>query len=56
MLSNLFIQLTKLSPIYFPNNRSQSRPLDSLNPNSVDNKYASSSKESVYKPISELKL
>ncbi len=56
MFSNLPIQLTKLSPIYSPNNRSQSRPLDNLNPNPVDSKYASSSEESVYKPISEPEL
>src|SRR6266511_4024824 len=41
--SNLSIQLIKLSPTYSLNNRFQSRPLDSLNSNSVDSK-----------PISEL--
>src|SRR6266511_5054224 len=54
--SNLPIQLTKLSPIYSLNNRSQSRPLDNLNPNPVDSKYASSSEKSVYKPIPKPKL
>ncbi len=38
MPSNLPIQPTKPSPIYSPNNRFQSRPLDSLNPNPVDSK------------------
>src|SRR6266536_4661495 len=38
MPSNLPIQPTKPSPIYSPNNRSQSRSLDSLNPNPVDSK------------------
>ncbi len=56
IFSNLFIQLIKPSLIYSPNNRSQSRPLDSLNSNPVDSKYASNSEESVYKPISELEL
>ena len=56
MPSNLSIQLTKSSPTYSPNNRSQSRPLDSLNPNPVNNKYASNSEESVYKLTPELKL
>ncbi len=56
MPSNLFIQLIKLSPIYSPNNRSQSRPLDNLNSNPVDSKYASNNEESVYKPTSKLEL
>src|SRR6266511_3770172 len=56
MPSNLSIQPTKPSPTYSPNNRSQSRPLDNLNPNSVGNKYASSSKESVYNSIPKLEL
>ncbi len=45
MPSNLPIQPTKPFFKYFLNNRSQSRPLDNLNPNPVDNKYASSSKK-----------
>ncbi len=56
MSNNLHIQPLKLSFKYFPNNRSQSRPLDNLNPNPVDSKYVSSSKESVYKPTSKLEL
>ncbi len=56
MFSNLFIQLIKSFSIYSPNNRSQNRPLDSLNPNLIDSKYASSSEESVYKPIPKPKL
>ncbi len=54
--NNSYIQLLKLSSKYFLNNRSQSRPFDSLNPNPVDSKYVSSSEESVYKltPKSEL--
>ncbi len=45
MPNNLPIQPTKSSPIYSSNNRSQSRLLDSLNPNPIDNK-----------PISKLEL
>ncbi len=56
ILSNLPIQSTKSSFKYPPNNRSQNRPLESLNPNPVDNKYASSNKESVYKPTPEPEL
>ncbi len=51
MPNNSHIQSLKLSSKYFSNNRSQSRPFNSLNPNPVDSKYVSSSKESVYKPI-----
>src|SRR6266498_2380565 len=36
--NNLYIQSSKSSSKYSPNNRSQSRPLDSLNPNPVDSK------------------
>ncbi len=56
MPSNLPIQLSKLFSKYTPNNRSQNRPLESLNPNPVDSKYASSSEESVYKPTPESDL
>ncbi len=56
MPSNLPIQLTKPSPTYSFNNRSQSRPLNSLNPNPVDSKYISNSEKNVYKPISKPKL
>ncbi len=51
MPNNLYIQLSKSFSKYFLNNRSQSRPLNSLNPNPVDSKYASNSEESVYKLI-----
>src|SRR6266511_3992472 len=51
--NNSYIQPPKSSSKYFFNNRSQSRPLDNLNPNPVDSKYVSNSEESVYKPISE---
>ncbi len=56
MFNNLYIQPSKSSFKYSPNNRFQSRPLDNLNPNPVDNKYANNNKESVYKSISKLKL
>ncbi len=56
MFNNLYIQLLKSSFKYFSNNRSQSRPLDNLNPNPVDSKYASNNEENVYKPISKLEL
>ncbi len=56
MSNNLYIQLLKSSFKYFFNNRPQSRSLDSLNPNPVDNKYANNSKESVYKPTPEPEL
>ncbi len=54
--NNLHIQLSKSSFKYSFNNRSQSRPFDSLNPNPVDNKYASSSEESVYEPTPKPEL
>ncbi len=56
MSSNLPIQLIKSFFKYSPNNRSQSRPLDNLNPNPVNSKYASSSEESVYKPTPKPEL
>ena len=56
MFNNLYIQPSKSSFKYSPNNRFQSRPLDNLNLNPVDNKYANNNKESVYKSISKLKL
>ncbi len=56
MPSNLPIQSTKSSSKYSPNNRSQNRPLENLNPNPVNNKYANSNKESVYKPTPKSKL
>ncbi len=54
--SNLPIQLTKSASKYPFNNRSQNRPLESLNPNPVDSKYASSNEESVYKPTPKPEL
>ena len=56
ILNNLFIQLIKSSSKYPPNNRSQNRPFENLNPNPVDSKYASSNKENVYKPTSKPEL
>src|SRR6266498_639630 len=54
--NNLPIQPIKSSSKYLPNNRSQNRPLESLNPNPIDNKYASNSEESVYKPTPKPEL
>ncbi len=56
MPSNLHIQLLKSSSKYFLNNRPQSRPLDNLNPNPVDSKYANNSEENVYKPTPKPEL